>query len=150
MNNGYLSVELFKNKKSKRLLIHRLVAEAFIANPNDLPQVNHIDENKVNNCVDNLEWCTLAYNLTYGTFTKRRVAHTDFTTKIRKETARKNGAVTAKSVIQLSKDGEYIKEFETIKQASKALNVNASHIIDVAKGKRKTAGGYVWRYKKGE
>lgn len=54
-NNGYATVELFKNKKSKRVLVHRLVASAFIDNPNNLPQVNHIDENKLNNHVDNLE-----------------------------------------------------------------------------------------------
>lgn len=152
MSTGYLSVELFKNKHSKRLLIHRLVAEAFIDNVDNLPVVNHKDENPQNNNVNNLEWCTQAYNFTYGTAAHKRKISTNwfYKSKRLKEMARKNGAVTAKSIIQLSKDGEYINEFETINQASRALNINASHIIEVAKGKRKSAGGYVWRYKKGE
>ena len=64
---GYKSVELFNNNGSKRLLIHRLVAQAFIPNPENLPQVNHKDENPSNNNVDNLEWCTQKYNCNYGT-----------------------------------------------------------------------------------
>ena len=64
---GYVMVTLKKNGKTSRYRIHRLVANAFIPNPNNLPQVNHIDENKENNCVDNLEWCTNEYNIKYGT-----------------------------------------------------------------------------------
>ena len=71
--NGYLIVFLYKNRKPKPFLIHRLVAEAFIPNVNDLPEVNHIDENKENNHVENLEWCTRKYNMNYGTRTKRSV-----------------------------------------------------------------------------
>ena len=70
-NNGYKRVTLFKNGKSKNISIHRLVAIAFIPNPNDLPQVNHKDENKLNNNVDNLEWCSSKYNANYGTRIKR-------------------------------------------------------------------------------
>lgn len=152
MPNGYLSVELFKDKKSKRLLIHRLVAEAFIDNPDNLPVVNHKDECRCNNNVSNLEWCTQAYNLNYGTARERKTKNTHHYYKSEriKEIARKNGASVSKRVIQLSKDGKCIKEFETINQASRALNINASHMIEVAKGERKSAGGYVWRYKKGE
>lgn len=150
MTTGYLSIELFKNKKSKRLLIHRLVAQAFIDNPDNLPVVNHKDENKQNNHANNLEWCTQSYNFNYGSAPEKRKASPYYKSERLKEIARKNGAVTAKSIIQLSKDGEYINEFETINQASRALNINASHIIEVAKGKRKSAGGYVWRYEKGE
>lgn len=64
---GYEVVKLCKNRKYKQAFIHRLVAQAFIPNPDDLPQVNHIDENKLNNCADNLEWCTRKYNCNYGT-----------------------------------------------------------------------------------
>lgn len=64
--NGYCIVYLYKNNKKKSYLCHRLVAEAFIPNPDNLPQVNHKDENKLNNRVDNLEWCTSKYNVNYS------------------------------------------------------------------------------------
>lgn len=63
---GYLRVYLRKDKKSFPKFIHRLVAETFIPNPNNLPQVNHIDGNKLNNCVENLEWCTGSYNIKHA------------------------------------------------------------------------------------
>ncbi len=70
--NGYFMVCLYKNKTHKFYLIHRLVAQSFIPNPDDLPQVNHKDEDKTNNRVDNLEWCTQQYNLNYNGVLKRR------------------------------------------------------------------------------
>lgn len=69
--NGYLSIVLSKNGKKSPKMIHRLVAEHFLENPYNLPEVNHIDENKSNNCVWNLEWCTREYNANYGTKSKR-------------------------------------------------------------------------------
>ena len=68
---GYLSVELSSNGKTKKFLVHRLVAEAFITNPDNLPEVNHINEDKTNNRVDNLEFCNHKYNVNYGTRTDR-------------------------------------------------------------------------------
>ena len=70
-SNGYTRVVLYKNRKPKVCLVHRLVAQAFIPNPNNLPQINHKDEDKANNSVDNLEWCTYLYNNTYGTAIER-------------------------------------------------------------------------------
>lgn len=69
--NGYRKVNLYKDHKMKNLAVHRLVAETFIPNPNNYPSVNHKDENKTNNHVDNLEWCTSAYNSNYGTAKQR-------------------------------------------------------------------------------
>ena len=69
--DGYYVVNLSKNGKSKIFTVHRLVAQAFIPNPDNLPQVNHKDENKLNNNVDNLEWCNSNYNHNYGTRNKR-------------------------------------------------------------------------------
>lgn len=69
---NYLYVALSKNCKESRRLVHRLVAEAFIPNPDNLSEVNHKDENPMNNCVENLEWCTSKYNANYGTRNKRR------------------------------------------------------------------------------
>lgn len=66
VHNGYERVCLFKDKKGKCYRVNRLVAEAFIKNPNNLTQVNHKDENKLNNRVDNLEWCSASYNINYG------------------------------------------------------------------------------------
>ena len=71
--NGYVKVILCKNNRTRFLSIHRLLAEAFIPNPNDYPQINHKDENKQNNSLNNLEWCTCKYNINYGTRTKRDV-----------------------------------------------------------------------------
>ena len=79
--SGYYRVILSKNNKSKNYLVHRLVAQTFISNPNNLPQVNHKDENKMNNNVDNLEWCTRSYNCQYGTRTKRIAEKTRITNK---------------------------------------------------------------------
>lgn len=69
--NGYLRINLSKNGFKKRMSIHKLVAMTFIPNPNNYPQINHKDENKQNNCVDNLEWCTQIYNINYGNATKK-------------------------------------------------------------------------------
>lgn len=73
MQNGYRAVSLYcGNNKAKRLYIHRLVAQSFIENPENLPQINHKDENKINNDVENLEWCTAKYNINYNGLTHRR------------------------------------------------------------------------------
>ena len=72
--NGYCSVALFKYGKMKRYLVHRLVARAFIPNPDNLPQVNHKNEDKSNNNVDNLEWCSIEYNINYGTRTQKAIS----------------------------------------------------------------------------
>ena len=71
-NNGYKSVSLTKGGATKAFYVHRLVAEAFIPNPDNLPMVNHKDEDKTNNFVENLEWCTNNYNINYGTARKRQ------------------------------------------------------------------------------
>ena len=72
--DGYLGVTLYRNGKRYTLAVHRLVASAFVPNPQCLPQVNHKDERKINNCADNLEWCTCSYNINYGTANERRSA----------------------------------------------------------------------------
>lgn len=78
IKQGYPQVTLTLNNKRKYCNVHRLVAEAFIPNPNNLPQINHIDENKLNNNVDNLEWCTAKYNCNYGTRNSRIYNKTSF------------------------------------------------------------------------
>lgn len=144
--NGYATVQLFKNKIGKRVSIHRLVAKAFIPNPLNKPQVNHKDENKSNNCVSNIEWCTPKENMNYGTGNYRRRLHTDYSTQNRKIIARINGKKVCKPVIQL-KNNIVIKEYQSIVQASKETGLHASKISEVAKNKRKTTGGFCWKYK---
>ena len=115
---GYYQINLCKNNKVKNLKVHRLVAEAFIDNPNNYPEVNHKDENKTNNKIDNLEWCTHYYNNNYGT---------------------RNNRVTEKQkkkVICIT-TGEI---FNSIKEASIKYNVAASSITNNCKGKLKSAG----------
>lgn len=125
--NGYLYVDLCKNGKPKNFMIHRLVANAFISNPQNLPQVNHKDENKENNHVSNLEWCTCAYNLNYGTHNQR--------------IAEKN----SKPVISTDKNGneEY---FPSIMEAERRYGFKNQHICDCLKGRQKTHKGRTWQY----
>lgn len=126
---GYLAVGLSKNGIFKIKTVHRLVAETFISNPNNLPQVNHIDENKLNNSVTNLEWCTNKYNINYGT-RKERISE-------------KKG----RKIIQLDKDDNIIKVWNGTCQASKELKINEGNIWEACNNKRKTAGKYKWKYK---
>ena len=123
---GYFQVDLYKNNKCKRFLIHRLVAEAFLENPNNLPYINHKDENKQNNYIENLEWCTAKYNSNYGTRNSR----------------------LSSPVICV----ELNKIYNSIKEASEDLNIQQAHISGCCT-KRKhyiTAGGYHWQYIKEE
>lgn len=136
MPNGYLQVCLYKNQKAEKKYIHRLVAEAFIENPLNLSEINHIDENKENNCVKNLEWCSHAHNMAHGSRKARQV-----------ETLQKNKKLL-KAVDCFHKNGDLFCTFESIKIASQKTGANETSIALCCKGKPhyKTAGGYVWKY----
>lgn len=99
--NGYMRVVLSKESKHIHYSIHRLVAYAFIPNPYEFPCVNHKDENKQNNHVDNLEWCTHKYNNNYGNFSEKLSS-----------SLRKNGNKNIRRVLQVSLDGTILKEYE--------------------------------------
>lgn len=135
---GYLFVGLCKGGKSQTKLIHRLVAEAFIPNPDNLPCVNHKDEVKTNNRVSNLEWCTQSYNLEYSNIHKKAIA---------KQFWEKGNAVTRKPISQFTKDGQFLREFESIMDASRQTGVDIASISRCCLGSRKSAGGFVWRFK---
>lgn len=126
--NRITSSLTLKGGKHKTAVTARLVAEAFIPNPYNLPQVNHKDENPLNNHVNNLEWCTAKYNCNYGTRTQRIVE------KQRME------------VLQYTLRGEFVKGHPSINEAARALKVDAGHISDVCNGKRRWAYGFFWRY----
>ena len=123
---GYSQVGLQKYGTRKYKKIHRLVAEAFIPNPENKKEVNHKDGNKANNCVDNLEWVTTSENQLHSYYKLKN---------------------NIKSVIQLSLNNEIIKEWESIAKVEQELKISNADICKCCKGKRKTAGGYKWRYK---
>lgn len=146
--NGYCFVELFNEHGSKMKSVHRIVATAFIDNPENLPFINHKDECRWNNNVENLEWCTAKYNSNYGTCIQRRVANTDYTKPFYRENAIKNGRKHSRPVVQLSLDGVLLHEYESGAEASRQTGIIHSHILECCAGKRyKTVGGYVWKYR---
>lgn len=130
---GYLSCTLWKNGKPKILKLHRLVAMAFIPNHENKPYINHKDENPLNNCVDNLEWCTAQYNTNYGTGNSRR-----------SETLT-NGK-TAKKIAQYSLDEKLIKIWPSMSEITRQLGYPFGNISRCCRGNGKTAYGFIWKY----
>ena len=135
--NGYESVKLSANNISKEYYIHRLVANAFISNPNNYLEINHKDEDKANNCADNLEWCTREYNVNYGTGTRRS------------QLSNTNGKCS-KPVLQYTLEGIFIKEWKSTMDVQRNLGFDHANISRCCKNIRKTAHGYLWKYKKEE
>ena len=128
-HKGYLKHHLSKNNKLKELFLHRIIATAFIDNPEGKPCVNHIDENKLNNDLSNLEWCTVRENLIHGTRTKR--------------VAEK----LSKKVIQLDLNDNILNVFKSMRQAERETGIDATSISACCNGKRKSAGRFKWRKK---
>jgi hypothetical protein len=121
---GYLAVVLSGDHIKKTKSIHRLVAEAFVDNPNGYGFVNHKDENKLNNSADNLEWCTKAYNNTYNGKTQRY----------------------CKGVVQIDPQTKQQTTWSSARKAHEAGIANYKNISACCRGKRKMAGGYEWRF----
>lgn len=133
IDNGYIRVLLNNGTTKKKYLIHRLVAEAFLPNPNNLPQVNHKDEDKSNNMIwvnedgsidynkSNLEWCDEKYNTRYS---------------------------LSKPIMQFTIDGELVRKWDATIDIENNLGINHSAVSNCCKNKYgyKTAGGYIWKY----
>lgn len=128
--DGYLEVNLWRNGVGTSHLVHKLVAEAFVPNPNYFPQINHKDENKSNNNADNLEWCTAKYNSRYGTGNKRGVK------------LRRIKCCNCKPVRNVNTG----KTYTSIDEAAKDSGICRANIGRVCDGQRKTAGGYKWEW----
>ena len=129
--SGHLLVNLYDNEgRSKKALVHRLVAIAFIENSDNLPCINHKDEDKTNNCVDNLEWCTVAYNNSYSNLGENLYKATN------------NYPI---GVIQYSLSGEELARFSSYSEAEKNTGVDHGGISACCRGKQKTAGGFIWK-----
>ena len=131
--DGYLKIGLRKNRKTDFILVHRLVAQTFLPNPDNLPQVNHKDENKANNRVENLEWCDGKYNHNYGTINQRS------------SKANTNGKLS-KPVLQLSLTGELIREYPSANECGRN-GFERSGVIRCCNGKQKTHRGFKFIYK---
>ena len=116
---NHLQVLIYKNGVKKPFLVHRLVAQAFLPNPKNLPYINHIDENPLNNRVTNLEWCTHMYNIRYS---------------------------KAKSINQYSLDGEYIKTWDCLREIEYQLGFTCQSVFYCCKGKTKQSHGFKWYY----
>ena len=127
--DGYLIVGLCKNGEQKKCKVHRIVAQTFTPNPDNLPEVNHKDENKENNSVQNLEWCDRKYNYNYGTRIQR--------------ISEKH----SKPVLQFTKDGEFVKEWKSARDVKITLNYSQGNISSCCTGKLKSAYNFIWKFK---
>lgn len=127
---GYHRVQLYNKHGRKHIKRNVLVARAFIPNPNNLPEVNHLDEDKSNNRVDNLKWCTEKENCNHGTRNKR-ISESKY-----------------KVVEMFTTDNIFVAEFNSVKKASEKTGIHANSIGNNCRGESKTAGGYIFRYKK--
>lgn len=125
---GYCNIPLKKNGESQTHLIHRLVASAFIPNPNGYQEINHKDRNPLNNCVDNLEWCSRLYNVHYDGAIERQHA------KI------------SKPVCQFTMDGIPIAKYASICEASRQTGIGVNLISQAARGIFSQAKGFIWKY----
>lgn len=132
--SGYYEVALCKNNTMKPFKVHRLVAIAFIPNPHNLPCVNHKDENKLNNRVDNLEWCTHKYNTNYGTCQERKAA------KMINNTSR------SKAVAQYTLDWQIVGKYPSQCEAARQTGIPHKLISQNCCGGSKTCHGFIFRF----
>lgn len=131
VKHNYYQIGLRKNGIRKWHQVHRLLAKAFIPNPNNYPVVNHINEDKLDNRIENLEWCSVSYNNCYGTRLQR----------VKEK--------VGKPVIQYDLEGNFINKYPSLMDTSRTLKISASNISLCCKGKYKQAGGFIFKYEKG-
>lgn len=128
----YFHVTLFRNNKRNICLVHRLVAVAFIPNPNNKKTINHIDGVKTNNKVDNLEWNTYSENIKHA---------------FRLGLNHSNGGNTAKAILSYDLNGNFVKEYKSTNDAARKLHLSTGNIWSVLNGNRKQVKGLIFIYK---
>ena len=153
---GYVTVALYKGRLGKEYKVHRLVAQAFIPNPQNLPFVDHINTKRNDNRVSNLRWCTHQENCNNPLTRKNisRSAKIAFNKEeIRKQRTERmlriNDIVVAKrrkKVKQFSLDGQFIKEYKSMNDAARAISGYSGYIRDVCNGKARSYKGFIWKY----
>ena len=138
--NGYLRLILYKNKKKNSEYVHRLIASAFIENYYNCEQINHIDGNKQNNNINNLEWCTKSYNIKEA---YRLGLKTAPKTMLGIKSYKNH---LSKPVNQYDLQGNFIKRYDSFSAAARATGLNRTHIGECCNGKNRTYGGFIWKY----
>ena len=128
VSDGYLFVVLCAGGKRKKFFVHRLVCQAFHKNPNNKPEVNHVNEDKADNRACNLEWCTRKENCNHGTRTER------------------SAKAQSKPIGQYTRDGELIKIWPSTAIVERQTGFSQGSIWGVANGRHKQAYGYIWKY----
>lgn len=128
VGGGYLRVVLYAGGKTRMFFVHRLVCQAFHENPDNKPEVNHVNEDKTDNRACNLEWSTRKENCNHGTRNERL------------------GKAQSKSVAQYAQDGDLVKVWSSVTEVQRQAGFSQGHISKVANGKRKTAYGFIWKY----
>lgn len=133
VGSGYLSVTLCKNGEEARFRVHRLVAMTYLPNPNNLPEINHINEVKTDNYLNNLEWCDRSYNINYGNRTQKQIE-----------------ARVGKNKIACYKKntGDFVRYFRSQTEAANELNLWQGNIAKALNGSLKSTGGYIFHYVK--
>lgn len=137
--DGYYTILLYSHGSRQAFPAHRIVAAVFVPNTQNLPIINHKDENPSNNCFWNLEWCDHTYNMNYGTANIRKSQHL---------TNRKDISLR---VFQFDFNGKFIQSYPSANEAQRQTGIKANHILDVCRNGRSTsAGGYIWSFENSE
>ena len=140
---GYAEVQLWKNNKGTHKTLHRLFAESYLPNPDNLPNINHKDENTMNYNLDNLEWCDQPYNQRYGTANLRRGANVSKALKGKPKPwiAEQKGI----PVVAIDGLGNRIS-YPSAREAARQLDVDQSHVTAILRGRRNTTRGWRFEY----
>lgn len=158
-NKGYLTVNLYKDGKMKHLTLHRLIAIAFIPNPENKPCIDHINTDRSDNRIENLRWCTQKENhnnplsiVNHGNASSGRVVSEE---QKKNQSEKMKGRFkgvrkSSKKIIQLTLDGIFVREWDAIKDAAESLGVSSPAIWNCLNGKCqvKSIKGFKWEYKK--
>ena len=143
--NGYLQVVLCKEGKHKNITIHKLVASAFIDNPDNKPCIDHINTDRTDNRVENLRWVSQKENCN-NPITKVNIAKSKIGNKHPMYGKISELNHLSKPILQFTKEGEFIRKWVCARDVERELGINPTHISSCCKGKKKSAGGFIWMY----